>query len=116
MTPHTWSNWIAVTAGIMLAQIASAQPSSLPSDSKDPQRGAFHIVLPENSPLSAVELQSQRYHIKPEPMQRYALGDESFEMYVPDDYSADSKPYGLLVWISAGGNGSVPRQWQRLLD
>lgn len=42
--------------------------------------------------------------------------DPAYELYVPAKYDGKEK-YGLLVWISAGGNGRPPREdWLRVLD
>jgi hypothetical protein len=78
-------------------------------------RGAFHITFDQQSPLSPIEAQNKRHHIKIEPDERYKIADESFEMYVPEDCDG-SKPYGLLVWVNAGDRGSIPHPWETILD
>src|SRR5437870_5323467 len=77
-----------------------AQSASQPSaeDSGQIRRGQFHVAFTNQSPLSPIEAQYKRYHIKVEPIHRYTLADESFEAFVPDDYDPQ-QPYGLLVWI-----------------
>ena len=44
----------------------------------------------------------------------YDLANETFEAYVPEDYTGD-EPYGLIVWVSPGPSGSVHRQWLDVL-
>jgi hypothetical protein len=46
------------------------------------------------------------------------VGDApTYELHVPRDYQPGKKPFGLLVWISPGERGGVPRpDWARVLD
>src|SRR5690348_12519820 len=81
---------VAAVALLWLAALPStggAQPSSRPStdDPSQPHLGQFHLTFTEQSPLSPIEAQSKRYHIKIEPIHRYALAAESFEAFVPED-------------------------------
>ena len=41
--------------------------------------------------------------------------DPTYELYVPPDY-APGRPFGLLVWVAAGGMGRVPGEWTKVLD
>src|SRR5690349_380136 len=45
----------------------------------------------------------------------YKIADESFEVYVPKDYTGE-KPYGLFVFVSPSGNGNPPRHWLASMD
>jgi poly(3-hydroxybutyrate) depolymerase len=45
----------------------------------------------------------------------YRIDDESYAVYVPSNYAKDT-PHGLLVWISAGDGGNMPRNLTTLLD
>ena len=45
----------------------------------------------------------------------YKLPDESFEVYVPADYTGE-KPYGLLVFVNPHPNGRPPQQYLAALD
>jgi hypothetical protein len=50
----------------------------------------------------------------------YALADESFEVYVPPTYTGE-KPFGLLVFVSPGGGGSLKNydgrgEWKGIID
>src|SRR4051812_43507932 len=44
----------------------------------------------------------------------YDLSNETFEAFVPEDYTGD-EPYGLIVWVSPGPSGGVHRQWLDVL-
>jgi hypothetical protein len=88
--------------------------STRPATAPAVQTGAFHITLTDQSPLSPIEAQSKRHRIRVEDMQRYTLADESFEVFVPDDYDPANK-YGIMVWINAGNQGTMPRGWPQLL-
>lgn len=50
--------------------------------------------------------------LKPED---YDIGDESFQVYVPEAYTGE-QPYGLLVFISAGERGDPGDRWREVLD
>ena len=44
------------------------------------------------------------------------VAEPTYELYVPPEAGPGGK-YGLLVWISAGGSGKVPREdWLKVLD
>ena len=45
----------------------------------------------------------------------YDLKDETFEVYVPPDYTG-KEPYGLLVWVNPGPSGRVHEPWTKVLD
>jgi hypothetical protein len=45
----------------------------------------------------------------------YNLPDESFEVYVPADYTGD-KPFGLLVFVNPHPSGRPPQNYVPLLD
>jgi poly(3-hydroxybutyrate) depolymerase len=45
----------------------------------------------------------------------YTLAEESFEVYVPPDYT-EQTPFGLLVFIMPGGRGGAPENYRALLD
>jgi predicted peptidase len=99
--------------GLALAQ-ATTKPTSRPSSAPAPRLGSFHISFTDQSPLSPLDAQRKRHHIREEDMQRYTLADESFEAFVPENYDARQK-YGILVWVSAGNRGTMPRGWTELL-
>ena len=95
----------------LLATPVRAQ-TTVPSD---PRRGGFHVTFTDQSPLSPIEAQNKRHHIKVDDAQRYSLSDESFEAYVPEDYDPD-RPWGLLVWVHAAETGAPPRSIIPLLS
>jgi pimeloyl-ACP methyl ester carboxylesterase len=104
---------LGMTGAIARAQVA---PSSRPATQPAARVGAFHATFQDQSPLSRIEAQSKRHHIKVEPLQRYELSRESFEVWVPEDYARSEQSYGILVWVNAGDRGSVPRAWLPVLE
>jgi hypothetical protein len=94
------------------SSICLAEPTSQPT--QDVRKGAFHINFTEQSPLSPIEAQNKRYHIKITADEKYDLSQESFEAIVPEDYDPQ-RPSGLFVWINAAESGSVPQDWPAIL-
>jgi poly(3-hydroxybutyrate) depolymerase len=45
----------------------------------------------------------------------YRISEETYAAYVPPDYHGDAA-YGLLVWVSAGERGDMPKGWEALMD
>lgn len=87
---------------------ATTQPAEV-------RRGQFTASFTDQSPLSPIEAQNKRHHIKVEDAHRYRLADESFEIYVPEDYDPD-RPWGILVWISAMESGRPHTPYLPLLS
>ncbi len=81
--------------------------------------GAFRAIFDDYHPLSNVVELNKRFRlgvklraIGPKPqLYTYDIRDESFEVYVPEDYAPDA-PYGLLVNISPSDSGRPP--WKQL--
>lgn len=107
-----WKFLVFLTALGLLPTISNAQAATQPSSQI--RRGAFHITFTEQDPLSPIEAQNKRYHIKITPDEHYDLSQESFEAIVPDDYDP-KQTCGLFVWINAGESGSAPRDWWAVL-
>lgn len=90
--------------------------AAAPPELATPHRlGAFRTRFTERSPLSSVETYRDRYDRSREAMVQYDpaeghydLASESFEVFVPDNYSPE-KPAGLLVWISPANSGGLGR-------
>jgi predicted esterase len=95
------------------AASAQAQPTSRPT-SRPAKPGASHVTFTESGPLSSAEQQHKRYSLKVEETHRFNIADESFEMLVPEGRA--DEPYGLLVWVSPGGNGSPVKSFMPLLQ
>jgi tetratricopeptide (TPR) repeat protein len=112
MTPQL--HHFACALIFIFSSIAFAQPTSQPTDDLQSRRGSFHISFTEQSPLSPIEVQNKRHHIKIEDNEKYDLSQESFEMFVPDDFDP-KKAYGLFVWVNAGNGGNMPASWQAIL-
>ncbi len=45
----------------------------------------------------------------------YDMANETFSAYIPADYDG-TKPFGLIVYINAGDNGSIRPDWKPVLD
>jgi predicted esterase len=80
------------------------------------RRGVYTATFTEQSPLSPIDKQNGRWHIRVDPSQRYQLVDERFEIVVPAAGSPGEEGWGLLVWVSAGERGDPPRQWLPILN
>jgi len=99
-----------------VSSVAMAQATTEPvAEAADVRRGSFNVSLTESSPLSDLNSQNQRYHIAIAPIQRYKLMDHTYQAYVPEDYDPHAEPYGLMVWVNSGANGSIPRGWSDVL-
>ncbi|HEY7088631.1 MAG TPA: PHB depolymerase family esterase [Tepidisphaeraceae bacterium] len=107
--------FVLMVSSLAAAQSATARPATQPTTRMAAKTGAFHIAFTDQSPLSPIEAQNKRHHIKVEAIQRYNLTEESFEAFVPEDYDGKTK-FGILVWVNAGGRGNMPRGWQELLS
>jgi len=87
---------------VMSSSSKAATPTTAPA-----RKGDFTTSFKTRNPLSDGALLSTRMgwltsKLKEQGAEiEYDLGKESFEVRVPADYDG-SKPFGLLVWISAG--------------
>ncbi len=81
--------------------------------------GAFDAAFTERWPASTLRKVFERMQHVPQTQPPadidYRISDETYSVYVPSDYTAD-RPYGLLVWVSAGERGDMPRGWDALMD
>ena len=81
-----------------------------------PRTGGYPATFTERSPYSTVGAVTERFRAQLDnPPEDYKLGDETFWVYVPQDYDG-SEPYGLIVWINAGPTGGPPKHYQPVLD
>jgi pimeloyl-ACP methyl ester carboxylesterase len=92
------------TAGPLFGQ--ASQPAT--------RKGVYDTTFDARSPLSAFDIQHDRYGLDRSANDDYDLAKEKFFVNVPDDYDpAAAPPWGLLVWANAGpGNsqtGGVPK-------
>jgi len=110
---------IANRFGLLLLALAVAWAPRATAKDSEARRGAFDIVFTERSPESDIRNIFQRMQQKTQPRASlgndYRIGDESYAVYVPSDYTKDTR-YGLLVWISAGDRGNMPPNFATLLD
>jgi pimeloyl-ACP methyl ester carboxylesterase len=111
---HAYPRCLAPPLLVILAFNLAAMPATQPA-TRPLRRGSFSLTFTDQSPLSPIEAQNKRWHIRIEPPERYKLSDESFQLQVPDD-GDDHRPWGLLVWVSAGNSGNPPRAWLPVLQ
>jgi predicted esterase len=83
------------------------------------RKGAFEAVFTERWPESSLQHIFKRMQYQPKTTRSlgddYRINDETYSVYVPSDYTPDAA-YGLLVWVSAGERGDMPRGWEALMD
>ncbi len=81
--------------------------------------GQFTTTFTEYHPLSNFGAISSRMKYKPPKIwslgNEYKLEYETFEVYVPQTYNPGN-PFGLIVWISPGDSGEIPKDWKPLMD
>jgi hypothetical protein len=99
--------------------------AAVAAEGANPQTGSFQVHVPQRSKNSdmvslcarlgwGTRAQLEAAAKKNGTETDYDLSNESFEVFVPDDYDG-KEPYGLIVWISPGGSGGVHRQWPDVL-
>src|SRR5688572_11453984 len=94
---------------LLLGSAAAAQDAERPANQS--------LTFFNRSPVSSIDEISRRIGWPVPTIKKsfsefdYDLSKESFEAYIPKSYTGE-KPFGLLVWVSAGGGrGSIPRGW-----
>jgi hypothetical protein len=116
---------LAFLSFVTIASLARADDPAPPAADSGPRTGQFQLRIPERSKSSAILPMTARlgWGSKAEVEAAakkdggevdYNLSNETFEVFVPEDYKGD-EPYGLLVWISAGPGGGVHREWLDVL-
>ena len=105
--------FLSVALAVLLAPAAGAQ---------DFRTGSFTTSFTERSPLSSVKEYGARSKFTLEQLKKidpaggeYDLAKESFRIHIPKTCTRGT-PYGLLVYISAGGDGSPSADWIPLLE
>src|SRR6266568_5261614 len=105
----------------LIILIALVTPVSWARAADQAKSGAYHTTFTDRSPLSAIEAQAKRFGWRMADLNAsqyekdYDLGNEAFEVNVPDSYKAGDG-WGLLVWVSAGGGGNVHESWRDVLE
>src|SRR4051794_8969088 len=88
---------------------------------KEVRTGSFQIKIPQRRKDSDIPTLTARLgwgtmeEVKKAGESEYDLAKESFEMYVPPEYTG-KEPYGLLVWVNPGPGGGVRREWIDVLN
>jgi pimeloyl-ACP methyl ester carboxylesterase len=65
-------------------------------------------MLGAGAQRTAAEMQKKLGQALPDFL--YKISEETFQVYVPDDYDGRT-PYGLMVFINSGDNGGPPKDW-----
>lgn len=100
----------------MVTVRAQPDPTAEANETTGPRTGGYPATFTERSPLSTVKAVNDRFRVQlNNPPDDYILADETFWVYVPEDYDG-TEPYGLMVWINAGERGGPPPHYQPVLD
>ena len=97
---------------LMAAAVASAVPPAKVSKPLKPGEWS-QITLKESPQPSEPEQLKYRMHAAENPGP-YDVSKESFNLLVPKSYRKEV-PHGLFVWVSPGGTGSIPKEWEAVL-
>ena len=91
-------------------------------DSSAPRTGAFRATFDERHPESELRRVLKRSGWTSATVRAndpkggvYDLADESFQVLTPATLE-EGERYGLLVWISPGGDGRAPAEWAPVLE
>lgn len=102
--------------GLILAVTgpALAQPAKVTKASAI-KPGEWSSITFENSvPLGESTQLKLRMHAAETPGM-FDVSQERYQILVPKGYRK-SEPHGLLIWVSAGDNVSLPKDWEAVLD
>jgi hypothetical protein len=102
-------------AGILIAALLcplafSGEAPKAPSETKT---GDYKITFTDRNPLSAMTEISKRVPVVKGA--DYKIGEESWQISVPDSYKP-GKAYGLLVFVNSADNGDCPGEFKPLLE
>lgn len=110
--------WLGCFAAVVQGQdVAPGRAPATPPLLAPHRTGQFDAALPLRSPESDPVRWKERFQFGPS-LERwnYDLAQESYSLYVPDDYDPEGEPYGVIVWISPFDDGSVPPELREVLD
>jgi hypothetical protein len=96
---------------LALAMPLSAQPAN--ADKLKPGTWGT-IQFQESVPLGSPEQLKMRMSSATYPGD-FDVSQEMYDILVPKGYRK-SQPHGLFIWISAGDNVSLPKDWEKVLD
>src|SRR2546423_5191062 len=111
---------LAAMLGVVASMVLPTEPAR-GADAREVKTGSFPIKIPERCKERVIPTLIARLgwgtmeEVKKAGEADYNLSDETFEVYVPADYTG-KEPYGLLVWVNPGSQGSVYKQWTDVLD
>src|SRR5438874_6155002 len=107
--------WVQYFSHMRWMAIISVLALLLPHQQTSAQTRTQSVTFADRSPLATTAESNKRFKWN-EKIGDIDLTRESFQLYLPADYQ-DDNPFGVLVWISAGPQGGVPRrEWLDLLD
>jgi hypothetical protein len=112
-----------VLVGLVSLGLTALLPGARAADFGSASPGDSNVTFTERSPLSTNQEICARmgWPLLAEEAAKgdYTLAQESFEVYVPPSYTGD-KPFGLLVFVNPGGNGSMKNYerlgWKEIID
>jgi hypothetical protein len=117
LRPYAFAALVCVALPAALIAADEPQPAG-----KETRTGKFQIHVPERCRDSAVPTLVARMgwgnmdSVKKSGWEQdYDLKNETFEVYVPPDYTG-KEPYGLIVWVNPGPTGNVHNDWVPVLD
>lgn len=112
--------WAAIGAVLIAALVAALRAES-PATGPVVRTGPFQVQFTRHSPEADPAKLVKRVGWSVRRMQQQGLETtfniekESVEVYVPANYDG-TKPFGLLVWVSASPSGRAHEPWLRVLD
>jgi hypothetical protein len=115
------STLIRILPIVALALLSSPVRAADPPATGKSRAGAFQLHVPDRSKHSAIANIIARMgwgtmdDVKAAAAKDggdvdYKLSGETFEAFVPEDYDG-AEPYGLVVWVNAGPEGTPPKHW-----
>ncbi|MGE5608774.1 MAG: hypothetical protein ACM359_05950 [Bacillota bacterium] len=105
--------------GLLISLVLLAMTTG--SRAAEIQTGNFQLQFSERSPFSELTKVAGRMGVQSNALRQraaeaeYQLEKESFDVYVPKEYTGQ-ETYGLLVWVSPGTTVGKPPGWEGVLD
>ena len=98
---------------VLVGLVAASWASSAPAEDKPVPGRWSEISFTKSPPQSDAEQVKMRLHSVEDPG-AYDVAKETFEILVPKNYTA-AVPHGLFIWISAGNDVKIPKEWDAVL-
>lgn len=94
---------------LVAALLLAAGPATKPVATKSQRTGAYQTRFVEPHELASQREAQKRFRWREKP-QPFTLSDETFQVYVPEDYQPDGS-FGVFVWVSPTPSGRLPKMW-----